>query len=159
ALHGMDRTHYESIFSFDSIDLQRIKSLHFDDLHEVLLTIGMIGSERIYEAEKKLDKDLQQLFKPYGKKPVINTILQQLKELKQKLAAAREQESIYEQRLSELEEMKATLQKLQIDRKKTEEKRAYFEKVHTYYSNIEEFYLLSQKRARIEAPATFPTEG
>ena len=159
ALLGMDRSHYESIFSFDSMDLQRIKTLHHDDLHEVLLTIGMIGSERIYETEKKLDKELQLLFKPYGKKPIINTLLQELKELKVQLASAQEKESVYEKQLAELQERKNELGRVKEQTKELEKKHSHLEKMHTYYPNLEEYYLLSQKRKRIDAPAFFPSDG
>ncbi|GAA0300796.1 uncharacterized protein YhaN [Gracilibacillus halotolerans] len=159
AMQGMDRAHYEAIFTFDSMDLQRIKSLHHDDLHEVLLTIGMIGSERIYESEKKLEKELQLLFKPYGKKPIINTLLQELKELKKQLASAQEKESVYENHLTELKEKELLLERVNEQKKMLEDTHSYYERIRAYYPNIEEYYLLSQKRKRLDAPLTFPTDG
>ncbi|GAE94664.1 DNA double-strand break repair Rad50 ATPase [Gracilibacillus boraciitolerans JCM 21714] len=51
-LKGIDRAQYEAIFSFDAIDLQQIQHVDNQAIHEVLIAIGMSGSDRIYQAEK-----------------------------------------------------------------------------------------------------------
>ncbi|WP_040513429.1 ATP-binding protein [Gracilibacillus halophilus] len=64
---GIDREQFEAIYTFDSHDLYHIHHLDHQTLNEVLLAVGMTGSDRIYQTEKQLEKQLANRFKPYAR--------------------------------------------------------------------------------------------
>ncbi|ASK60877.1 hypothetical protein CFK37_00960 [Virgibacillus phasianinus] len=94
-LHGMTRETYQSIFSFDALDLSGLKTMKEEDLGEILLGVGLTGSTDIYVVEKQLDTKLAELFKPFGKKPVINRQLDYLDDLMKKVQTYKSQEDTY----------------------------------------------------------------
>ncbi|MFC4403171.1 ATP-binding protein [Gracilibacillus xinjiangensis] len=156
---GIDRSYYEAIYTFDAMDLQKIHQLNNEALNEVLLAIGMTGSDRIYYTEKQLDKRRLELFKPYGKKPEINQLFDKLADLKEKLVSTKREEATYQKKLeeikileNEIKLMEAKLQEMQTDYRTYEKKR-------THYQMIESYFLLCQQLNRLRAPSKFPASG
>ncbi|WP_158234663.1 ATP-binding protein [Lentibacillus sediminis] len=115
-LYGMTLKTYQSVFSFSALDLQGLEKMNEDDVGEMLLGIGLTGSNNIYQIEKRLDSRLGELFKPYGKKPVINRQLEQLdgqlkhlQEVKASLGAYSERQERAEDISAEIEKERAIL--------------------------------------------------
>lgn len=75
-LGGMDRARFQSIFSFDIHGLQNVQNLKEVDFERYLLATGTIGSDVLIRAEERLQKRLDELFKPSGKNPQLNKQLQ-----------------------------------------------------------------------------------
>src|SRR5699024_7520759 len=94
-LHGMTYQTYHSIFSFSAEDLYGIQTMSEADLGEVLLGIGLTGSKNIFAIEKELDNQMGALFKPFGKKPVMNQQLKKLDGLTQQLTRHKNDETLY----------------------------------------------------------------
>ncbi|CDQ21118.1 ATP-binding protein [Halobacillus karajensis] len=94
-LDGMERKEYESTYGFNADDLIALRSLSGSELGEVLLNIGLTGSDQIYQTEKWLEKQLDERFKPKGKRPEINEQLQVVEELKRKKKILDEEEGDY----------------------------------------------------------------
>ncbi|MGN8644685.1 AAA family ATPase [Gracilibacillus sp. HCP3S3_G5_1] len=159
ALQGMDRKQFESIYTFDAHDLQQIQDLDNAAFHEVLLAVGMTGSDRIYHAEKSLDKKLADLFKPYGKKPEINQLFQELANLKDQLKEAKEKENKYQQQLMEIEQLEEELFELEHEKNSMQERQKQVEKRLTHYPLIEEYYFTNAQLKRQNSTISFPVEG
>ncbi|WP_139891500.1 MULTISPECIES: AAA family ATPase [unclassified Bacillus (in: firmicutes)] len=120
-LKGVDRNFYESIYSFNLDGLQDIYRLEEDQLGKYLFFAGMSGSERLWEMEAGLQKQMDSLFKPGGKKPILNQKLAELKQSSQAIQKAREKEKSYNTFLSEERELskEISLTQEQIERIKT----------------------------------------
>src|SRR5690625_5300722 len=86
---------YQSIYSFSVLDLQGFADMKDENLGEVLLGIGLTGSNNIYLIEKSLDQKLDALFKPNGKRPVINEQLNKLDQLQAELVRMEQSEGTY----------------------------------------------------------------
>ncbi|WP_404451656.1 AAA family ATPase [Virgibacillus necropolis] len=112
-LNGMTRQTYRSIFSFDALDLTALKTMKEEDLGEILLGIGLTGSTDIYAVEKRLDSKINELFKPFGKKPVINQQLDYLEDLNNKVQLFKSHEKTYDEKMVKLVEINADLERLQ----------------------------------------------
>ncbi|EUJ33604.1 hypothetical protein MFLO_00060 [Listeria floridensis FSL S10-1187] len=78
-LNGMDRGMYEAIFSFNIHGLQQIGQLKQDEFEKYLLATGSSGSDTLLRTNDELNKKLENLFKPSGKKPQINQVLTSVK--------------------------------------------------------------------------------
>ncbi|WP_406945802.1 AAA family ATPase [Halobacillus sp. SY10] len=94
-LDGMERRVFESTYSFNADDLMELKNLSGYELGEALLNIGLTGSDQIYQTEKWLQKQMDERFKPKGKKPLINEQLQVVEELQQKKKTLDDEEEDY----------------------------------------------------------------
>ncbi|MBA3925892.1 ATP-binding protein [Listeria rustica] len=101
-LGGMDRTRYQSIFSFDIHGLQNVQNLKEVDFERYLLATGTIGSDVLIRAEERLQKRLDELFKPSGKNPKLN---QQLLKVKQAFATYQDGKRNNQQYLRIVEEL------------------------------------------------------
>lgn len=97
-LKGTTLETYQSIFSFSAMDLNKITNMKESDLGEVLLGIGLTGSTEIHHLEKKLDNKLAELFKPYGKKPMINRQLDTLDKQFASLQGYKKNETTYREK-------------------------------------------------------------
>ncbi len=159
ALQGIDRKEFQSIYTFDAHDLKQIQELNNESLHEVLLAVGMTGSDRIYHAERVLEKKLADWFKPYGKKPEINQLFQELADLKNELTNAKEKENQYQQRLVEIEQLEKHLFQLEQEKSSTKENQEQAEKRLTHYALIEDYYFTNAKLKRQNQNMMFPVEG
>lgn len=80
-LSGMDKQLFQDIFSFDLHGLQRIHYIDEGELGKYLFSASMTGTDKLVEVEKKLEKEMDALYKPNGRKPELNIELQQMKEL------------------------------------------------------------------------------
>ncbi|MFJ7677256.1 AAA family ATPase [Peribacillus sp. NPDC097198] len=94
-LHGMDKNYYQSIFSFDLQGLQGLSALSEGDMSKYLLSAGLIGNDRLLEAETKLQKEMDLRFKPSGQKPLLNVKIKELKELEKQVKAAEVEQQSY----------------------------------------------------------------
>ncbi|MGE7601944.1 AAA family ATPase [Peribacillus sp. NPDC097675] len=93
-LQGIDKTYYQSIYSFDLQGLQGLHALSEGTMSKYLLSAGLIGNDKLVEAETKLQKELDIRFKPSGQKPLLNVKIKELKDLhKQVKEAEMEQQS------------------------------------------------------------------
>ncbi|SDJ89022.1 AAA family ATPase [Sediminibacillus albus] len=97
-LKGINRDQFQSVFSFDADDLTKLHSINEEDLGELLLGVGMTGTDKIYAVEKQLDNELDKRFKPQGKNPQINSQLKKLQEIEAELTKLQEQEDTYYQK-------------------------------------------------------------
>lgn len=108
-LGTIDKTLYQSIFSFNLQRIQNVHGLKGEDLGRFLFSTGSIGTERLLTVESQLQKELEQRFKPGGKRPSINEKLQEMKAVYEKLRRAEQQNADYGQLLQEREELEGAL--------------------------------------------------
>jgi uncharacterized protein YhaN len=79
-LGGLDKTMYKGIFSFNIMDLQNLKLIDAEQLGSYLFSSGLIGSDQLHKLSNQLNKEQEDRFKPQGRKPEINKLLNRLKE-------------------------------------------------------------------------------
>ncbi|MEY8753615.1 AAA family ATPase [Peribacillus frigoritolerans] len=111
-LHGVDKNYYQAIFSFDLQGLQGLHTLSEGTMSKYLLSAGLIGNDKLLEAETKLQKELDSRFKPSGQKPLLNVRLKELKELQKKVKASEEEQQSYTALLQEEAKLKEELSKV-----------------------------------------------
>ncbi|MFD3447259.1 AAA family ATPase [Microbacteriaceae bacterium 4G12] len=112
-LKGIDVSLFEAVFSFDMHGLQNIHGMNRDELGGYLFSAGAIGTDALLQVEKKLDREMEALFKPNGRKPVINGNLQDINKLYEKLKKWQDQIATYEQLIQQKRAAKERLQQIQ----------------------------------------------
>ncbi|MGY0694948.1 AAA family ATPase [Virgibacillus sp. FSP13] len=158
-LNGMTQQTYQSIYSFSATDLAGIKEMGEEDLGDVLLSIGLTGSKNVYAIEKRLDTQLADLFKPYGKKPIINQQLVTIDELVASSVAQQKNEATYREKKEkahrltiEIKQLKDHIQQERMDLSASEKHLQALPLIHQY-RNFE------QQLATYPVSILFPEDG
>lgn len=157
-LNGMDRQMFESVFSFHLEGLQQVHRLKEEDIAKYLIAAGTVGTDLLLQAEQHFQKELQQLFKPGGRKPRINIQIKQLREQEQLLKKARKENIKYETLLKEKENAANGMRALdQI----LDEKKKRFRKYEELYKAWPLIMETQQLKKRLEqlGPVDFPAQG
>lgn len=94
-LSHVDKTLFQAIFSFNLHGLQNVHSMKNEELSKFLFSAGAIGSDRLAAAENKIQKEMEGLFRPGGKIPVLNDQLKKLKQLHADLKKAEQKNGQY----------------------------------------------------------------
>lgn len=157
-MNYIDKRTYRSIFSFDVLGLQDIhKNMTEDKLQEYLLRAGALGSHEYDEMLSAIDKELKTLYKRNGINPVINTELQDLNDLSEKIRGLEKHEEEYKKFINEqvktlesLNSKKHALNQMEMIRKQKM-------KEVMYHKDIKDWKALESK-LNIE-PVNFPERG
>ncbi len=95
-LGGVDKETYRSIFSFDVHGLQQIQKMDADQIGKYLFLSSIYGADALFSIEDSLTKQLDHLYKPNGKRPLLNEGLTKLKESAGQLQEAKGKINHYE---------------------------------------------------------------
>lgn len=120
-LKGVDRSFFQGIYSFNLDGLQEIEKISRDQLGNYLLGAGMTGSKELLELEAELDKRQSALFKPGGKKPLINEVLRELQIAEEEVVKWERKNEEFRPIAAELKRVKSTLEKLEVQKAKQTE--------------------------------------
>ncbi|WP_342506211.1 AAA family ATPase [Sporosarcina sp. FSL K6-2383] len=104
-LRQYDRASFESIFSFSLLQLQGFDKMDEEELSRTLLASGTTGVESLLQLEKRMDKEMAELFKKSGKIPEMNVKMMELRELEMELKDAQGKVAEYAPAIQRLQEI------------------------------------------------------
>ncbi|GGA47721.1 ATP-binding protein [Psychrobacillus lasiicapitis] len=104
-LHSYSRTDFEAIFSFSLLQLQGFERMTEEELTRTLLTSGTTGMDMLTSVETQFVKEMGELFKPTGKKPLINQKMEELRALELAWKQQMEEVQMYEPSIKRLQEL------------------------------------------------------
>lgn len=117
-LHSYSRADFEAIFSFSLLQLQGFEKMTEEELTRTLLSSGTTGIDTLAVVENQLIKELGELFKPTGRKPLINQKIEELRELETTYKHQREEVEKYEPSIKRLNELETIVEKIDQQEKK-----------------------------------------
>lgn len=158
-LNGVDAQTFADIFSFDSISLQRLQHIKQTDIGEVLLGVGMTGTDQIYWTEKWLDQQLQDLFRPQGKKPVINQLIDVMEDKARQLEQMEQETRSYQEKQQIKTSLAETVGILQEKSEHLRKKKQQTEQKQQLYEVIEAFHHTQNKLSELPSEISFPENG
>lgn len=100
-----DRTSFESIFSFSLLQLQGFERMDETELSRTLLSSGTTGVDTLLRVEKKMEKEMGDLFKKTGRNPEMNVLAADLKEMEKELKSEQERISAYAPKMKRIHEL------------------------------------------------------
>lgn len=115
-LQGMDASLFESVFSFDMHGLQNIHHVSKEELGNYLFSAGAVGTDLLLQLEKKLERELESLFKPNGRKPIINAGLQEVHKLRENVQKWQQKLDTYEEWQKKKQDCEERLEAIQIEK-------------------------------------------
>ncbi|PFN70015.1 ATP-binding protein [Bacillus cereus] len=126
-LSGMNESLFESVFSFDMHGLQNIHQLGEADIGNYLFSASAVGSDALLQLDKKLEKEMDQRFKPSGRKPEINVSLQEMKKLEEKMKEWQGKIGTYEKQVEQLKESEENLASVRGEKESAEKRKQDYE--------------------------------
>lgn len=111
-LYSYSRADFEAIFSFSLLQLQGFEKMTEEELTRTLLSSGTTGIDTIAAVENKFIKEMGELFKPTGRKPLINQKIEELRELETTYKHQLEEVEKYEPSIKRLNELETIVEEL-----------------------------------------------
>ncbi|MFA9557227.1 AAA family ATPase [Evansella sp. AB-rgal1] len=105
SLLSLDQSTFRGIFCFDLDGLNGLGKMNPEELHRFLYDTGLGGGQTISQLEKKLEGEMEQLFKPKGKKTEMNLLAKKLEEKEREIIK-------WEERLDQFELLQKQVIKL-----------------------------------------------
>ncbi len=112
-LKRMDKSIFQGIYSFNVHGLQNIHGMKGEDLGRYLFSAGTIGTDKLFNTESYLLKEMEHRFKPGGRRPLLNEKLKELKEVQASLKNAEQQNAKYSQWVNEKEALEIKIASLE----------------------------------------------
>lgn len=157
-LSKMDRSLFQSIFSFNLHGLQNVQQMKGEDLGKFLFSTGALGTDRLLSAESMLQKQLDSLYKPSGKKPYINEKLTGIKMFSHDLKKAELNNDQYWKYLEERKTIEKKIEDLYRENGNLQNKYAKLEEWKRLLPILKEEKALKQELAEIGS-FEFPDNG
>lgn len=126
-LSGMNESLFESVFSFDMHGLQNIHQLGEADIGNYLFSASAVGSDALLQLDKKLEKEMDQRYKPSGRKPEINVSLQEMKKLEEKMKEWQGKIGTYEKQVEQLKGSEEKLAFVRAEKESAEKRKQDYE--------------------------------
>lgn len=158
-LNGLTKEIYTSVYSFSALDLNSIRKMKGKELSDVLFSVGLTGATAIYRVEKQLEKELGELFKKSGRKPLINQQMSKVSELYETLQKDHALEKSYREKIERKEDLQIELEDLENTIRSLKEKLFKLEKVKQLCPLIKEYELIEKKLTNYPTVIPFPEDG
>src|SRR5690625_5606455 len=128
-------------------------------LSTILPYTTLFRSNNIYLIEKSLDQKLDALFKPNGKRPVINEQLNKLDQLQAELVRMEQSEGTYVEKQQEVTRLQVAISELQKIGIREKERQMLIEKQQNNDAITHDYHHYSNQLATYPITVTFPENG
>lgn len=160
-LGGVTREVYASVYGFSLSELQAFSSLTSDGVRNALYgaSFGM-GLRSPGRALKRLETEMEKLFKPGGSKQQISLLLREWEDAGRQLRELEEDAVRYDALAAEREEKLAELERIRLETQASAAEKRGLERRLGVWRQWEQWRLAEVRLGRLEEmPATFPPDG
>ncbi|HLS07164.1 MAG TPA: AAA family ATPase [Bacillota bacterium] len=158
-LNGFTYEMYQSVYSFSALDLNDFESMNAKEIGDVILSIGLTGSQHIYELERKLAQQLGHLFKPYGKKPLMNEQITHLTTLQKQLIDQEKNLVTYENNHIQSDTIKKEIAKLIQQRDERKNELTHLNQLLQSITLVQDYEYNRAQLRKLPRQLTFPEKG
>lgn len=157
-LRQYDRTAFEAIFSFSLLQLQGFEKMDEETLSRTLFASGTTGIDDLLKIEAKMEKELSEQYKRYGKKPIINEQIQKIQQLEKERLAEREKFSRYEEATNRKVEIERQLADMMIEQGQIKEQFKHA-RLQQQLAPLNQERQVLEKRLELLQGEHFPVDG
>ncbi|MFS0862510.1 AAA family ATPase [Fredinandcohnia sp. 179-A 10B2 NHS] len=156
---GMDKSLYQNIYSFNIHGLQGVHQLRSEDVGRFLFSSGVVGTDALLSLENKLIKEMDGIFKPSGKKPLLNHEIAMLKEEHANILKWQNQNNEYLALLDRKSEVDESLEHLELHKALLQSKIKEAERLQSIQPLLEEYKTLERHLEKLPSYEPFPEAG
>jgi uncharacterized protein YhaN len=157
-LKNLDKSMYQSIYSFNLNGLQNIQQVKSEDLGKFLFSTGAVGTDKLLKVETELKKELESRFKPGGKKPIINEKLKELQELEWKVKEAQKKNDEYSSLIQKRMKLEDSIKTNQLEIKELHMKINRLKEMYIQFPSAKELLAIHQE-LELANKSPFPVDG
>ena len=158
-LAGLDRSIFKGIFSFNIMDVQNMKLIDVEQLGGYLFSSGLIGSDKLARISEQLNKSMEELFKPGGRKPVMNKLLGELKEEEKAVLQWKQKLEQYEGLQKEIQYATDKLENVKSEKDKLAIKLRKIDAMVAIQPIEDQLTQVKHELSKLGDYATFPPDG
>lgn len=156
---GMDKSLYQNIYSFNIHGLQGVHHLRSEDVGRFLFSSGVVGTDALLSLENKLVKEMDGIFKPSGKKPILNHEITILKEEHANIVKWQNQNNEYIDLLERKSDIEKGLDKLEHQKALLQSKIHEADRLKSIQPLLEESQTLQRHLEKLPSFEPFPEDG
>ncbi|MGD6834070.1 AAA family ATPase [Sutcliffiella halmapala] len=158
-LAGIDRNIYKGIFSFNIMDVQNLKLIDLEQLGGYLFSSGLIGSDKLQRISDQLNKSMEELFKPGGRKPVLNKLLGDLKEEEKTVLQWKQKLEQYESLQKDIQHAADKLDSLKAEKEELSAKLRNIDAMVAIQPIEDQLSQVKSELSKLGDYSTFPLDG
>ncbi|MDT2737543.1 AAA family ATPase [Enterococcus pseudoavium] len=150
-LYPLNLQLFRQVFTFQQEQLQQLEHLTEENLHEALISLGLSGSNELFEQRLQLKNEYENLYRPRGRKQPLNQALQTYQSLQQKIKEKEEQEAHFQQLVRQAEQEQRQVTQQAIENRKLQEQQLRLEQRRLNWSGYAELLELQNQELRSAA--------
>ncbi|MFD2670575.1 AAA family ATPase [Marinicrinis sediminis] len=159
-LHGMSYEMYRNLFAFSLTELEQIRSLQSDEINAFLFATGTgLSPAAITKTDRKLQLELDELYRPRGQVRAMNQTLHLLEEHAQKLRRIKERSGKFNELTMQCEQLEAEIEQLEQQREMKAQKSAWLERCAQAAPKWVRLQELQHQLNAYEQDVPFPEHG
>ncbi|GAA2903500.1 AAA family ATPase [Enterococcus pseudoavium] len=144
-LYPLNLQLFRQVFTFQQEQLQQLEHLTEENLHEALISLGLSGSNELFEQRLQLKNEYENLYRPRGRKQPLNQALQTYQSLQQKIKEKEEQEAHFQQLVRQAEQEQRQVTQQAIENRKLQEQQLRLEQRRLNWSGYAELLELQNQ--------------
>ncbi|PFG07185.1 uncharacterized protein YhaN [Bacillus sp. es.034] len=157
-LGKMDQSTYQNIFSFNLDGLQNIQRLKKEELNRYLFTAGSTGTDLLLKLSQDWQKERELLFKKSGRKPKINVVLSELKDLEKQVKEGKEKNDQYLPLIGRRRTLESEITALEKEKELLSDQRENLISVNENWDTLVQFNDVEKRLSQLKDPE-FPPHG
>ncbi|MFR3685054.1 MAG: AAA family ATPase, partial [Enterococcus sp.] len=151
-LYPLTQQLFRQVFTFQQEQLQQLDVLSEENLHEALISLGLSGSNELFEQRIQLKNNYEGIYRPRGRKQPLNQALVTYQSLQQKIKEKEAQESGFQQLVRQADEEKRQVAQQAAKNRKLQEQQLVLEQQRMNWSGYAE--LLELQKTNLVSSAT-----
>ena len=150
-LYPLNQQLFRQVFTFQQEQLQQLDVLSEENLHEALISLGLSGSNELFEQRMRLKTNYEGIYRPRGRKQPLNQALQNYQNLQQKIKEKEAQEAGFQQLVRQADEEKRQVTQQAAKNRNLQERQLVLEQQRMNWSSYAEFLELQRTDLRLVA--------
>lgn len=151
-LYPLNQQLFRQVFTFQQEQLQQLDVLSEENLHEALISLGLSGSNELFEQRLQLKNTFEAIYRPRGRKQPLNQALQKYQALQQKIKEKEAQEAGFQQLVRQADEEKRQVTQQATKNRNLQERQLGLEQQRMNWSAYAEY--LELKKLELELSAS-----
>lgn len=153
-LYPLNLQLFRQVFTFQQDQLQQLEALTEENLHEALISLGLSGSNELFEQRVLLKNHYENIYRPRGRKQPLNQALQQEQKLQQKIKEKEAQEASFQQLVRQADQEKLQVTQQAAKNRQLQEQQLGLEQQRMNWSSYAEYLALSKMALHSKANST-----
>ena len=150
-LYPLNQQLFRQVFTFQQEQLQQLDVLSEENLHEALISLGLSGSNELFEQRIRLKNYYEGIYRPRGRKQPLNQALQNYQALQQRIKEKEAQEAGFQQLVRQADEEKRAVTQQAAKNRNLQERQLTLEQQRMNWAGYAEFLDLQKMDLHLSA--------